>query len=163
MRELDHSFTHVICHWLNQHLMPTVACWWDITLLHKDPFLFLQVTFEWNHLVNKSGKQLLSDKWQACGGSAGPAASLSTLVVLVLSFPPCVTRDGCGALSSPVPTLIAHPCTARLVCRVTVQFVLLVMSQNRTSVRCHSRLYVASTCDITEGIMKAVPSRGTFF
>lgn len=175
MAELDHFFTHLVCHWLNRHPVSAVACWWDIAspCPNKSPFIFTS-DFWWKSLASELGKQLLSDKLQALGGTAGPADNPTDCLLWIAlcclhwcfwSSPFLPALPGMDAQSSvlsyPAPGPKPHLCTAHLVCHVTVQFVLLVMSQNRIScVWWHSRLCVASTCDITEIIMKAVPSRG---
>lgn len=164
MGELDHSFTHVICNWLNQHPVPVVACWWEITspCPSKSPFIFASdfqgKSFgEWvrKAVTLRQITGLWGNIWP-CSQSDRPStlncSVLSSLVFLVLSLPPCITRDGCTVFNYPVPGPMPHLCTACLVWHVTVQFVLLVMSQNRTPcVWCHSRLCVASSCDISEG------------
>lgn len=172
MAELDHSFTHLVCHWLNQHPVSAVACWWDIAspCPNKSPFTFTS-DFRGKSLASKLGKQLLSDKLQACGGTAGPADNPTDCLLWIAlcclhwcfwSSPFLPALPGMDAQSSVTLRQAPSPiCAQHILSVMSFLFVLLVMSQNRIScVWWHSRLCVASTCDITEIIMKAVPSRG---
>lgn len=115
------------------------------TSLHLAPvraFLFSRVIFGGSHLASKESSYSRTN--YRLGGKQLALLTIRQTIYFELpcaiyigvsgSLPPrCVTRGGCTVLSYPVPGPTPHLCTACPVWYVTVRFVLLEMSQNRTS------------------------------
>lgn len=158
MAELDHSFTHLVCHWLNRHPVSAVACWWDIAspCPNKSPFTFTS-DFRGKSLASKLGKQLLSDKLQACGGTAGPADNPTDCLLWIAlcclhwcfwSSPFLPALPGMDAQSSVTLRQAPSP--------ICAQHILSVMSQCSLSfLWCHRTEY--PVCDGTAGSVWPLP------
>lgn len=177
MGELDHSFTHLVCRWLSQHPVTTVACWWDIAspCPSKSPFIFTN-DFRGKSLVSELGKQLLSDKLQACRGTAGPADNATDCLLWIAlccvhwcfwSSPFLPALPGMDAQSSATLRQAPRPICAQHIllschsavcppCNVTEQNILCVMAQQALC-----GLYLWHHWDHYEGC--AQQGQGNFF
>lgn len=137
-------------------------------LLHLAPIkalLFLQVTSGGNHLAAEEGRQLHSDKWQACGRTAGPADDLTDrLLWTALCCVCCVSGPLPSSLHCQGCMYSAKLCCARPHTPSVHSTAHLVMSRcSLSSSWCYRRGH--PVCDVTTGsfwplpedILKAVP------